>query len=189
MLHKDAKNIDIREHALRVESLESRFALSATVSAAVFDGNLVILGGDSADQVGVTLEGTEVVVAGLDGATLINGMQDVRFDASDIYGNVIVDLGSSDNVLRLGGEAHEETAIAAITAADEEGHDEEARLSIPGDLRVETEGGDDTIRISFVEVGGRVTVESVRVPTSSMSAAARVSPPRIMARRPWSPQY
>ena len=125
-------------------------------------GNLVIVGGDDTEQVGITLDGTEVVVASLDGNTLINGGLEARFDASSIYGNMIIELGAGNNVLRVGGEAHEEVVATALpaTTAEDEGHDEEARLTIPGDLMIETGFGDDTIRISFVEVGGRVNVET-----------------------------
>jgi hypothetical protein len=143
----------------RLESLETRLALAA-VSADVFGNGLVILGGNAADQVGVTLDGEEIVVAALDASTLINGAPEARFDAAAIY-NVRVDLGAGDNVLAVGGEDHEEEPMGITAAAHEDDdHEEEARLTIPGNLMVTTDFGDDTIRIRFTNISGNVTVET-----------------------------
>jgi hypothetical protein len=132
--------------------------------AEIVDGDLVILGSAGDDRLAVTLEGTEVVVASLDGTTLVNGQLEDRFDATALVGDLVADLADGDNALAVGGEAHEEDVLSIITAAPaaEDGHDddheEEARLTIPGDLMVRTQADLDTIQIRFVQIGGSVTV-------------------------------
>ena len=162
MLRNDSQFRHALRGALHVEILETRYALSGNVAAEIVDGNLIIIGTDDPEQVTIRQVETDVVVAGLDENTLINGESQVDFSAESIYGDVLVDLGAGDNILIVGGEAHEEEIVPVIAAAEDgdEGHEEEARLTIPGDLIVETTVGDDTIGISFVEVGGKLMIET-----------------------------
>jgi hypothetical protein len=125
------------------------------------EGNLAIRGDSEGNAFAVTLQQQQVIVASLDGSTLVNGALSAAFDAASLTGDLTIRLGPGDNQIRIGGESHEEPSAATIaaTSAEDEGH-EEPRLTVPGKLSVSGGQGDDAIAISFVSIGSDLTIYS-----------------------------
>ncbi len=94
----------------------------------------------------------------MDGTT-INGETEFRFNAADLKRNVRIQLAGGDDVVIIGGETHEEPLIegslASLMVTD---GDEEPRLMLPGKLYINTGAGNDTVKISFVDIGGSLQI-------------------------------
>ena len=138
--------------AFDVESIERRILLAGNVTAELNNaGDLVVRGDAESNQLRIALETVsemdEVVVTGLDGTT-VNNASEFRFAASELTRNVRVVLRGGDDALQIGGEDHDDPTESG----------DEARLTVPGDLFVNAGVGNDTIRVSFVDIGGRGNV-------------------------------
>ena len=150
---------------LGVEFLERRLALTGSVTAMVVGSGDLLIQGDLADNaIAVTLRDEQISVASLDGSTVINGGTEALFDPAELTGDLRIALGAGVNSLRVGGETHETEEFATAGSpggcSGEDDHDE-PRLTVPGDLLILGGGETDTVAISFVEIGGRLSIHSL----------------------------
>lgn len=142
---------------LQFERLEPRRVLAGMVSVALHGGDLVLHGDAESNKVGITIDGDQIVISRLDDATQINGQAELRFEASALTGTLRVNLRQGDDTIRIGGEAHDDHMAPDISSEDDH---EEPRLSVPGDMFIATGPGSDNVRISFVEIGGGVFINT-----------------------------
>jgi hypothetical protein len=145
---------------IRLELLEPRLALAGLVTAELNGGGSLIVRGDAEDnQIAIRLDEQQIVIASLDATTQINGQAEVRLDASLLQRDLRVNMKQGNDVVRIGGEAHE-TPAATLVLAEEDDHDE-PRLSIPGSVSIMTGIGSDTVGVSFVQIGGGLFVNTM----------------------------
>jgi hypothetical protein len=121
-------------------------------------GDLVIHGDAESNEIAILFANDRIRIESLDDNTVINYGIPTEFDPQALTGDLRIHLYQGSNVVRVGGEAHE---TDAPTGGDSGGdsHDE-PRLFVPGDLLVFGGNDDDSMSISFVEIGGRLRVDS-----------------------------
>lgn len=150
------RQISLRQ--ARFETLESRRVLAGMVSAAMYGGDLVLNGDSESNQVGIAIDGKEIVVYGLDQLTRINGQTELRLENSALKGDLKVNLKQGDDIIKIGGETHE-THVTFEPSDEGEDHDE-PRLRFPGHVFIATGPGNDEVRLSFVQVSGGLFIHT-----------------------------
>lgn len=159
------RSLETTKHRVRLgtELLERRQLLAGAVEVFLMGGNeLVVVGDHESNQMSVTRFEDEIVFAALDEDTRINGQLEVSFPVEVADGDVFIDLGNGDNVLRLGGETHDdsETEHGASVTTEDTHDDSEERLTFFGDVQIVTGRGSDSIRVSFVDIMGNLTIDT-----------------------------
>ncbi len=139
-----------------IEPVERRVMLSGDVTAQLNNlGDLVLRGDSESNEVHVALVDGSIVVSGMDDTTINGETNSSRFDADGLTRNLRIRMLGGDDLVIVGGETHEEPTQALV-----EGDDDEPKLTVPGNVDINTGSGHDTVRVSFVDIGGKLTVRT-----------------------------
>lgn len=153
-----------RSRRLGVEDLERRALLAGDVAVSVVDGNLLINGDELDNAISIAAGATAdaVLVTGLDTAgvaTTING--------AAVAGGVEFTGVSGDILIRMG-DGNDSVAVGAMTVQGlrirtGRGDDDVALgagLVVEGNLKVQTDGGDDSVTAVDTTIHGNAQIET-----------------------------
>jgi hypothetical protein len=121
-----------------IERIEDRTLLTGNVIAHVVAGNLVVVGDNKANEIGLqSTSGGKLELVSLDGTTTINGSSS-PFTTSAVTGGVSIALGSGNDVVDVG-----DTSLAT---------------SLPHGLLIILGNGADQVQIENTSIGGSIVI-------------------------------
>jgi Ca2+-binding RTX toxin-like protein len=145
---------------LSLESLENRALLAGNVLASVTDGNLLISGDASANNIRIvqTAEGT-FEITGV--RTKINGTNSATL--TGVTGDVTVQLGNGNDAVSIGADTDADVSLAGNLTVDGGAGNDSIKikgLNVDGDVAVSGGAGNDSIAAAGLDVTGALDIDA-----------------------------
>jgi hypothetical protein len=164
---RSTNNRPVREGGPRLllEPLETRRLLAGDVVLTLADGSLKVDGDEADNAIRISTRDGMLSVAAADDDTLIRLRNSatpatvVDLPLADLTGSIHVRLRDGDDSVAVGGEdSADHTQLAAMAVGED--HADETGLVVPRDLTVNAGSGDNSVRVSFTQVGGMLFVRA-----------------------------